>query len=78
MQYLLCPRCKFRVPANRHLCTTCGNRIPDPPRAVNSDRLGSGGEKLQKIGFWQQFLGITSPEQERKEAGHDGAALGET
>ena len=28
MQYILCPRCQFRVPANKHLCQTCGNKMP--------------------------------------------------
>lgn len=79
MQYLLCPRCKFRVPVNRHLCTTCGKKMPslNPPRAVNTDAL-SESAKPGKSSFWQQFLGIAAPDQERPEAGHDGAALGET
>lgn len=79
MQYLLCPRCKFRVPSNRQLCSTCGNKIAavNAPRAVNSDQLAST-DVAQKQGFWHQWLGLAGTEQEHKDSGHDGPALGET
>lgn len=34
MQYFLCPRCQFKVPANKHLCQTCGYQVPSA--ATNS------------------------------------------
>lgn len=62
MQYILCPRCKFRVPLQKHICTTCGYVVPSltPAKAV-TDELGS---KAQKNGFWRQVLGLTSAVEE--------------
>jgi hypothetical protein len=56
MQYYLCPRCQFRVPAKKNACTTCGfdltplkNAKPDqeekPNRASMLLRLIGGGNK---------------------------------
>lgn len=63
MQYILCTRCKFRVPLNKHVCTTCGFTIPSlhAPKAV-SDELGP---KVQKNTFWRTFLGLNEPVEEK-------------
>ncbi len=54
MQYYLCPRCKFHVPAKKSVCTTCGfDMVPlknaqakadDQPKANFLNKL-FGGEK---------------------------------
>jgi hypothetical protein len=63
MQYILCSRCKFRVPLNKHVCTTCGLTIPPlhAPKAV-PDELGP---KVQKNTFWRTFLGLSAPVEEK-------------
>jgi predicted amidophosphoribosyltransferase len=27
MNFYLCPRCQFRIPSNKYLCSTCGLKI---------------------------------------------------
>ncbi len=77
MQYLLCPRCQFKVQVTRHLCATCGYKIPstNPPKAINSAELVSG-QSLQKSSLWQ-VLGLVPHAKGAKEAGRDEPALGE-
>jgi len=75
MQYILCPRCKFKVPLTRHMCTTCGFvlTVPAGQRAVN-DQLGAN-PKVQKGGFWQKFFGLEAPSDDHKEPGQEEPAL---
>lgn len=76
MPYIICPRCRFRVPQNKHMCTTCGFVIPSPEttRAV-TDTLGPQ-PKTQRSGFWRKFLGLEQPDDDHKEPGAEEPALG--
>lgn len=76
MHYMLCPRCKFRVALNKHMCSTCGYVVPPPSsvRAV-SDELGPM-PKAQKGGFWAKFFGLEPQVDEHTEPPHEEPALG--
>lgn len=54
MHYILCPRCQFKVPANKHICQTCGFRIPSAAPAggsnvQSSNKIGNPFAKLLKL-----------------------------
>ncbi len=79
MQYLLCPRCKFRVAANRHMCATCGYSMPlaanprvSDTRRETSDTDGSG---TQKGSFWRTFLGLEPPIDDKSEKSQEEATV---
>ena len=75
MQYILCPRCKFKIAVNRHICNTCGFDLAElRARAAVNDGLGSK-TKAQKNGFWQKFLGIEPPPEDTKDPGKEEPAL---
>lgn len=76
MQYILCPRCKFKIQVNRHVCNTCGFDLAElRAKAAVNDELGSK-TKVQKAGFWHKFFGIQPPPEEQKDPGHEEPALG--
>ncbi|GEM_PF-456526 len=78
MQYVICPRCKFKVPLHRHLCTTCGYKLPsleDARKASGAAQTGNG--RAARAGLWQQFLGLAGAEAKHPEPKHEGTALGE-
>ena len=76
MQYILCPRCKFKVPLTRHMCTTCGFGLAAPPSKLSvNDQLGVS-PKSQKGGFWQKFFGLEVPSEEQQEPAQEEPALG--
>ena len=54
MHYILCPRCQFKVPANKHICQTCGFQIPSaaPTNGGNvqsSNKIGNPFARLLKL-----------------------------
>ncbi len=73
MQYFLCPRCQFRVPANKHICQTCGNKI------VSSTPANSGAdnsvEKKALVNPFAKLLGFNN-ESKSKDGSQEKPALG--
>ncbi|HEY9777871.1 MAG TPA: hypothetical protein V6C81_29185 [Planktothrix sp.] len=50
MQYYLCPRCQFRVPAKRNACTTCGfDLTPLKNAKVDQEEKPSRASMLLKL-----------------------------
>ena len=76
MQYVLCSKCKFRVPLNKHLCATCGTAMPSLQAIKNAVKADEAASKSQKFGFWQQFFGVGQPERDNKEPQTEEPALG--
>jgi hypothetical protein len=72
MQYFLCPRCQFRVPANKHSCQTCGYKIPSASSA------GSGTNTDERTGTltnpFAKLMGFTG-NSKQKETGSEKPAL---
>jgi len=72
MQYFLCPRCQFRVPANKHICQTCGYKIPSASGA------GGGTKNVERSGTltnpFAKLLGFTGSDKQ-KETGSEKPAL---
>lgn len=64
MQYFLCPRCQFRIPGNKHICSTCGYVIPSASstRGVTQESKDQPA-KTSKTAFWSKFLGLGTPEK---------------
>ncbi len=54
MQYILCPRCSFKVPLKKHLCITCGYVLPKVSPAVNDEPAA----KAQRSKLWQMIGNI--------------------
>jgi hypothetical protein len=75
MQYVLCPRCRFRVPMNKHICTTCGFEVPSSRGPQNQEKAPE--KKEARTGsFWQQFFGLPSPvEEHQNDQGQEEPAL---
>ena len=67
MQYVLCPRCQFKVPVNKHLCSTCGFVMP----VVHPGEQTSGRSTVvispNKQGFWATLFGVQEPASEDNE-----------
>jgi hypothetical protein len=76
MQYVLCSQCKFRVPLNKHICATCGHTMPSLQAIKSAVKADEAASKSQKIGFWQQFFGLGTPQQDTKEPAKEEPALG--
>lgn len=53
MQYYLCPRCKFHVPAKKNVCTTCGFDMLSLKNAV----VAQDEVKTQKKSVWERLFG---------------------
>ncbi|MBY0359436.1 MAG: hypothetical protein K2W82_15645 [Candidatus Obscuribacterales bacterium] len=78
MQFQLCPRCKFRAPANKAVCSTCGysfaaarrkaaaaEKQPEalPPPISNLRRVQADNSTLSTpTSIWRNFLGL-NPDQ---------------
>jgi hypothetical protein len=75
MQYVLCSKCKFRVPLNKHICATCGNTMPSMQAIKNAVKADVAASKSQKTGFWATFFGL-APQQDSKEPATEEPALG--
>jgi predicted amidophosphoribosyltransferase len=73
MQYFLCPRCQFRVPANKHICQTCGNKF------VSSAPANSGAdnsvEKKALVNPFAKLLGFNN-QSKQKDSSQEKPALG--
>ena len=53
MQYYLCPRCKFHVPAKKNVCTTCGFDMLPLKNAQHSAEKN----QVAKSSVWDRLLG---------------------
>jgi len=53
MQYYLCPRCKFHVPAKKNVCTTCGFDMLPLKNAQHSAEKN----QVAKSSIWDRLLG---------------------
>lgn len=71
MQYYLCPRCKFRVAQNKHVCNTCGLNIA----AYNSTIGGDQGSEQTKPASKNPFAKMLRFEGRQKESGQEKPAL---
>lgn len=49
MQYFLCPRCQFKVPANKHICQTCGYKVPTSKPAQGEANGTDNGTKARSF-----------------------------
>ncbi len=58
MQYFLCPRCQFRVPANKHICQTCGNKIVHA--APTGGAAEKGVDRKANINPFARLLGLNN------------------
>lgn len=47
MQYFLCPRCQFKSPANKHICQTCGYKLPSAKSSQEQSGGTDGGAKAK-------------------------------
>lgn len=72
MQYYLCPRCQFRIAANKKVCTTCGFNLAALKNAAPSEDVSETGSKAPKTAFWSKYLG----QQSNKESAQEKPALG--
>jgi len=73
MQYYLCPRCKFKTAAKKHVCQTCGLNFA-VARSTNGGDNKTDSEKPSKIKAWSKLLGLDG--HRTKESGHEKPALG--
>lgn len=73
MQYFLCPRCQFRVPANKHSCQTCGYKIPSTSGTSGGTKPEERTGKLTNP--FAKLLGFTGNDKQ-KETGSEKPALG--
>ena len=71
MQYYLCPRCKFRVAQNKHVCNTCGLDIAAYNSTICSEQEPSNAKPATK-NVWAKVLGLDG---RRKESGQEKPAL---
>jgi hypothetical protein len=69
MQYFLCPKCQFKVPANKHICQTCGYKIPSASEASG----GADGADIKARTFSKLF-GFNASKQ--KDSQQEKPALG--
>ena len=77
MQYILCPRCQFRVALNRHLCGTCGLEMPSLKQLQSNAKNCAHESQVKKSKFWNTLLGLSSskPVPSGAEHGHEEPAL---
>ncbi len=67
MLYYLCSRCQFKIQANKHICPTCGYKVP-VQKPEQSDE-----HSAPRANAWLKMLGMG----EKKEASHEKPALAE-
>lgn len=63
MQYFLCPRCQFKVPATKHMCQTCGYTLPA------ASATGGGGKTAERGKLANPFakmLGINNSAKQQE------------
>jgi len=63
MQYYLCPRCQFRVPAKKNACTTCGFDML-PLKTAQSEPAET---KSSRASVWLRMLGVDKKAEQGKE-----------
>lgn len=68
MQYLLCPRCQFKIPANEHICQTCGLKIPSVSEVKTSDKAGEGATKARSFSKLFGFNNAAKSKEAQSEA----------
>lgn len=68
MQYYLCPRCKFHVPAKKNVCTTCGFDM----LSLKTAQADQDAAKPTKTSVWQRMFGA----EKSKETTSEKPALG--
>ncbi len=74
MQYVLCPRCKFKVPVNKHLCSTCGYVMPVYQGASDTrSTVVISPEKQQ--GFWATLFGVAEESKDESQDQDSNAAI---
>lgn len=71
MQYYLCPRCKFRVAQNKHVCNTCGLNIAAYTSTISGDESAAQSKPASKS-VWAKVLGMDG---RRKDSQHEKPAL---
>lgn len=71
MQYYLCPRCQFRIAANKQRCNTCGFNMASLKTAAPAEEQ-TQPSKMPKTAFWSKF-GMQST---NKEPAQEKPALG--
>lgn len=71
MQYILCPRCQFKMPANKHICQTCGMKIPTTASAEG----GKGKETKSLTNPFARLLGLNGSNK-TKDQSQENHALG--
>lgn len=78
MQYLLCPRCQFRVALNRHICGTCGLAMPSLKQLQGEAEIIAQASQAKKGKLWSSFFGLTPRGSSipNSEHGHEEPALG--
>lgn len=67
MQYYLCPRCQFRVAANKQVCTTCGFNIASLKNNQAAVVEQAPVTKVAKNGFFSKFMGAQPSTKEPRE-----------
>ncbi len=78
MQYVLCPRCKFKVPANKHLCSTCGYVMPVYPggaELAGRSTVVISPTQTKPQGFWATLFGVAEQEQPKDDSQDQDSAL---
>lgn len=64
MQYILCPRCQFKVPANKHMCQTCGYALPSASNASTGG--GSNLERGKLSNPFAKMLGLNNSAKQQE------------
>lgn len=72
MQYYLCPRCQFKIAANKHVCATCGLNIASQ-RSTAGSAENTVEQKAPKSNVFSKFLKM---DRRPKEATQEKPALG--
>ncbi len=72
MQYYLCPRCKFKVAQNKHVCNTCGLNVAVYNSTISGEQDTAQVKPATK-NVWAKVLGLDG---RQKESGQEKPALG--
>jgi hypothetical protein len=62
MQYILCPRCQFKVPATKHMCQTCGYNLP----SVAATGGGTSPERGKLSNPFAKMLGMNNSSKQQE------------
>ena len=76
MQYFLCPRCQFKVPANKHLCQTCGYQVPSAATngGASSASASAASRSVKSTNPFAKLLRLQS--DDNNETSQENPALG--